>query len=154
MTTPTSRPQLTVANGFSPQCGTMRAAGGYTDLPNPCEDIQGHSLAKRTIYITDAVFSAVRIHGSALLRDAMDLAYLSSQRPADALRMTEQDIIDAHLIITQEKNKQPLRITITGELAKLMDRIRARKATQDRDRCATDQCPRQAPDRTSTSHPL
>mgnify|MGYP000008658490 CR=1 FL=1 len=102
---------------------------GYTDLPNPCEGIQGHSLAKRTVYITDAVFSAVRMHGSAPLRDAMDLAYLTGQRPADTLRMTEQDIIDGHLIITQEKTKQPLRITITGELAKLMDRIRARKAT-------------------------
>ncbi|MGK5017034.1 tyrosine-type recombinase/integrase [Janthinobacterium sp. HLS12-2] len=102
---------------------------GYTDLPNPCEGIQGHSLAKRTVYITDAVFSAVRMYGSAPLRDAMDLAYLTGQRPADALRMTEQDIIDGHLIITQEKTKQPLRITITGELAKLVERIRARKAT-------------------------
>ncbi|MNN55000.1 Phage integrase family protein [compost metagenome] len=69
------------------------------------------------------------MHGSAPLRDAMDLAYLTGQRPADALRMTEQDIIDGHLIITQEKTKQPLRITITGELAKLVERIRARKAT-------------------------
>lgn len=102
---------------------------GYTDLANPCEGIQGHSLPKRTVYITDAVFSAVRTYASAPLRDAMDLAYLTGQRPADALRMSELDIIDGHLIVTQEKTKQPLRITITGELAKLMERIRARKAT-------------------------
>lgn len=102
---------------------------GYTDLPNPCEGIQGHSLAKRTIYITDEVFAAVRKHASAPLLDAMDLAYLTGQRPADALRMTERDIIDGYLIITQQKTKQPLRITITGELANLIERIRARKAT-------------------------
>lgn len=102
---------------------------GYTDLPNPCEGIRGHALAKRTVYITDTVFTAVRSHASAPLRDAMDLAYLTGQRPADALRMTERDIVEGHLIITQEKTKQPLRITITGELAKLMERIRERKAT-------------------------
>ena len=102
---------------------------GYTDQPNPCEGIQGHSLAKRTVYITDEVFAAVRKHASAPLLDAMDLAYLTGQRPADALRMTEHDIVDGYLIITQQKTKQPLRITITGELAKLMERIHTRKAT-------------------------
>ena len=100
---------------------------GYTDLPNPCEGIQGHSLAKRTVYITDEVFAAVRKHASAPLLDAMDLAYLTGQRPADALRMTVRDIVDGYLIVTQQKTKQPLRITIKGELAKLMERIRTRK---------------------------
>ena len=102
---------------------------GYTDLPNPCEGIKGYSLAKRTVYITDAVFAAVYKHASAPLRDAMDLAYLTGQRPADALRMTEHDIIDGHLIVTQEKTKQPLRIVISGELEDLVERIKARKET-------------------------
>jgi integrase len=61
---------------------------GYTDLPNPCEGIKGHSLAKRTVYITDEIFDLV--HKNASL---------------------------------------PLRITITGKLAELIDRIRARKET-------------------------
>jgi integrase len=101
---------------------------GYTDLPNPCEGIQGHSLGKRTVYITDAIFEAVWASASVPLRDAMDLAYLTGQRPADALKMTEHDIIDGHLIVTQEKTKQPLRIKIIGQLATLLDRIEARKA--------------------------
>lgn len=101
---------------------------GYTDLPNPCEGIQGHSLGKRTVYITDAIFEAVWASASVPLRDAMDLAYLTGQRPADALKMTEHDIIDGHLIVTQEKTKQPLRIKLVGELATLLDRIEARKA--------------------------
>lgn len=37
--------------------------------------------------------------------------------------------MDGYLLVTQQKTKPPLRITITGELAKLMARIRARKAT-------------------------
>jgi integrase len=58
----------------------------------------------------------------------MDMAYLTGQRPADALRMTEHDIVEGHLIVTQEKTKQPLRIKIVGELAALIARINSRKA--------------------------
>lgn len=101
---------------------------GYSDLPNPCEGIQGHSLDKRTVYITDAVFKAVWAAGSEPVRDAMDLAYLTGQRPADALKMTEHDILDGHLIVTQDKTKQPLRIKIVGELATLLTRMAVRKA--------------------------
>nr|WP_267876656.1 tyrosine-type recombinase/integrase [Massilia genomosp. 1] len=104
---------------------------GYTDLPNPCEGIKGHSLDKRAVYITDAVYSAVYACASAPLQDAMDLAYLTGQRPADTLRMTSHDIIDGHLSVTQEKTKQPLRIVITGRLAELVKRIEARKATHN-----------------------
>lgn len=101
---------------------------GYTDLPNPCTGIRGHSLPKRTIYVTDQVFALVHAHASAPLRDALDLAYLTGQRPADALGLTEQDIVDGHLIVTQLKTKQPLRIVISGKLAELIERIHARKA--------------------------
>jgi integrase len=121
----------TTANRCKRVFSTMwnKARGwGYTDLPNPCEGIQGYSLQKRTVYIDDTVFKAVWSSASAPLRDAMDLAYLTGQRPADALKMTEHDIIDGHLIVTQEKTKQPLRIQIVGELAALLARIEARKS--------------------------
>jgi integrase len=104
-------------------------AWGYTDAQNPSEGISGFSLPKRTVYISDAVFSAVYAHASAPLRDAMDLAYLTGQRPADALLMTEHDIFEGHLIVTQVKTKQPLRIVISGDLEKLISRIRERKKT-------------------------
>jgi integrase len=121
----------TTANRCKRVFSTMwnKARGwGYTDLPNPCEGIQGYSLKKRTVYIDDVIYKAVWMSSSAPLRDAMDLAYLTGQRPADALKMTEHDIIDGHLIVTQEKTKQPLRIQIIGELAELLTRIRTRKA--------------------------
>jgi integrase len=121
----------TTANRCKRVFSTMwnKARGwGYTDLPNPCEGIKGHTLGKRTVYITDAVFALVHGHASAVLRDAMDLAYLTGQRPADALSMTDHDIIEGHLIVTQEKTKQPLRIQIVGQLAELLARIELRKA--------------------------
>jgi integrase len=100
---------------------------GYTDAQNPCQGIDGFSLPKRTVYISDSVFAAVYAHASAPLRDAMDLAYLTGQRPADALLMTEHDIVEGYLIVTQVKTKQPLRIVVSGKLAQLIERIRERK---------------------------
>lgn len=100
---------------------------GYINEPNPCEGIKGHKLGKREVYVTDEVFKAVWDAGSEALRDALDLAYLTGQRPADALDMTEHDIVDGHLIVTQYKTKQPLRIMLTGELGELVKRIRERK---------------------------
>lgn len=100
---------------------------GYTDLPNPCAGIKGFALDKRTNYITDELFKAVHGCASVALRDAMDLAYLTGQRPADVLRMSEHDILAGHLIITQGKTKQPLRIVVAGELADLLARIKVRK---------------------------
>lgn len=41
--------------------------------------------------------------------------------------MTEHDLLDGHLVITQEKTKQPLRIQIKGKHADLLHRIEARK---------------------------
>jgi integrase len=100
---------------------------GYTNAQNPCEGIAGFSLPKRMVYISDRVFEAVYAHASAPLRDAMDLAYLTGQRPADALLMSEHDIVEGYLIVIQLKTKQPLRIVISGKLAQLIDRIRERK---------------------------
>lgn len=122
----------TTANRCKRLFSTMwnKARGwGYTDLPNPCMGVETHTLKKRTVYITDEVFAAVHTAGTAALRDALDLAYLTGQRPGDALSMTEHDIIDGHLIVTQVKTKQPLRILISGELASLIERIRERKRT-------------------------
>lgn len=101
---------------------------GYTDDASPTEGIEGYSLSKREVYITDDVFNAVLACGSLPLQDAMNLAYLTGQRPADALRMTEDDIADGFLVVEQGKTQKKLRINITGELAALLGRIAVRKA--------------------------
>lgn len=100
---------------------------GWTDLENPCAGITGHSTGSRDVYITDAVYRAVWEAAAQPIRDAMDLAYLTGQRPADVLRMSELDIVDGTLPVRQGKTGARVRIRIEGDLAALIQRIKARK---------------------------
>jgi integrase len=50
------------------------------------------------------------------LKDAMDLAYLTGQRPGDTRSLTDHDIIDGYLVIKQSKTSAALRFIIEGEL--------------------------------------
>ncbi len=100
---------------------------GYTKQPNPCAGIKGFREAGRHEYIEDAQYDVIWNNADACLRDAMDLAYLTGQRPADTLRLSEMDCRDGMLYISQDKTHAKLRIAITGELAALLDRIRSRK---------------------------
>ena len=61
------------------------------------------------------------------LRDAMDLAYLTGQRPSDVIRMDETKIRDGMIEIRQGKTGAALRMEIAGELAAVIERIKARK---------------------------
>lgn len=101
---------------------------GYTDLSNPCAGIKGFKETGRDVYIEDDVFDAVYEEGDQALRDAMDLAYLTGQRVADTRMMDEHAIRDGFLHVKQGKTKVKRRIEIIGDLAELIDRIRARKA--------------------------
>lgn len=102
---------------------------GYTDLPNPCAGIKGHNTPGRKAYIEDDVYQAVYQAAGQPLRDALDLAYLTGQREADLLKMQETDIKKGVLELTQNKTGAKLRMAVTGQLAELIDRIQARKAT-------------------------
>lgn len=100
---------------------------GYTDATNPCQGVKGFTEKGRDAYIEDAVFAAVWQAAAAPLRDALDLAYLTGQREADLLKMSEADIKGELLEVKQGKTGKKLRIAVTGELALLIDRIKARK---------------------------
>lgn len=100
---------------------------GLTNLANPCTGIKGHKEKGRDIYIEDAIFDAVWQAADEPLRDALDLAYLTGQRPADTLAMSMTDIVDGAIAIQQEKTGKKLRIEIKGELETLLARITERK---------------------------
>lgn len=102
---------------------------GITALPNPCRGVKGFTESGRDTYIEDEVLAAVREAGSQPLRDAIDLAYLTGQRPADVLRMSATDIRDGVLHVRQGKTGTVLRMLTTGpdgqanELGQLLQRL-------------------------------
>jgi integrase len=68
----------------------------------------------------------VKAHAHFTVVDAMDLALLTGQRPADVLKIKCTDFRDGALWIVQNKTGARLGIELTGELAALIARIGAR----------------------------
>lgn len=101
---------------------------GITDAPNPCAGVKKNREDGRDVYVEDDMFQSVYAKADQPTRDAMDLIYLSGQRPADVLKFDERDIRDELLNVGQNKTGKKLRIAVTGELAKVIARIRVRKA--------------------------
>lgn len=96
---------------------------GLTDVPNPCHGIKGFTEAARDVYIDDPTFALVHAAADRPTQDAMTLAYLTGQRPADVLRMRISDVRDGVLTVTQGKTGRKLRIAVEGELEVLIKRI-------------------------------
>ncbi|MBK1686530.1 tyrosine-type recombinase/integrase [Rubrivivax gelatinosus] len=99
---------------------------GYTDAPNPCQGVKGFREAGRDRYVTDDEFAAVRAAAHPTLRDAMDLALLTGQRPADVLKLRRDDIRDGALHVEQNKTGVKRAIQIAGELQAVIERITKR----------------------------
>jgi len=99
---------------------------GYTDAPNPCQGVKGFTESGRSRYVTDAEFAAVRAAAHTTVQDAMDIALLTGQRPADVLKMQRADIRDGALFVAQNKTGAKRAIEIEGELAQVIDRIAKR----------------------------
>ncbi|MFM0649392.1 tyrosine-type recombinase/integrase [Paraburkholderia bryophila] len=104
---------------------------GITDAVNPCVGVKRHKEGGRTVYVEDDLFQRVWAVADQPTRDAMDLAYLTGQRPADTLKFAESDIRMGELWVVQGKRGKKLRITVSGELAVVIERIRSRKLACD-----------------------
>ena len=99
---------------------------GYTNMANPSQGVKGFRELARDVYVEDWIYQAVWDAADWPTRDAMDLAYLTGQRPADVLNIKIGDVRDGFLMITQGKTGKKLRIAIEGALATLVERIKAR----------------------------
>ena len=100
---------------------------GYTNNINPCLGVQGFKEQARTIYIEDNIFNAVYEYADQPTKDALDLSYLTAQRPADVIKMYETDIQNGALSVTQNKRAAKINIAVKGMLKDLLDRIAKRK---------------------------
>lgn len=99
---------------------------GYTATQNPCQGVKGFKETGRSRYITDVEFDQVKAQAHFTVVDAMDLALLTGQQPADVLKLKRTDIRDGALWIVQNKTGARLGIEVTGELAAIIARFNER----------------------------
>lgn len=113
----------------------------FTRLPCPAETVERFKeRGRKDVYIEDDILEAVYQAADQALKDTLDLAYLTGQRRADVLAMTEAMIRPAKMRhpdgsisevktipVKQEKTGNKVRMVIDGELATLVDRIIANK---------------------------
>lgn len=99
---------------------------GYSNAANPCAGVRGFKEKGRDVYVTDEAFMAVYAAAHPTLQDAMDIAYLTGQRPADVRKIKRSDIRDGYLHIVQNKTGAHLRIAVEGELRRVIERINGR----------------------------
>ncbi len=88
--------------------------------------MRGFREIGRDTYIDDDTYQAVRAEADSPTRNAMELAYLTGQRPADVLKLTLADIKDDAISFRQNKTSKRLRIVIEGQLALLIEQLKKR----------------------------
>lgn len=86
---------------------------GLTTKENPCQGVRKNKETPRDYYANDVVWDAVYKKAAQELKDAMDLAYLTGQRPADVLVMRKDDAEGGYLGVQQNKTHKKLRIQMT-----------------------------------------
>lgn len=105
---------------------------GYTDAANPVTGVAKNKEKPRDFYVDDEVWAAMYAVAVPELQDALDLAYLTGQRPGDVLRFTIHSLTNDELHVRQGKTGKFLRIRLAKDgarnyLGQVIDRIRARK---------------------------
>lgn len=100
---------------------------GYTMTPNPCQGVKGFKELGRDRYVTDEEFEKVKAVAHYTVADAMDLALLTGQRPADIIKIKRTDLRDGALWVVQNKTGKRIGIEMKGELAKVIEHILSRQ---------------------------
>lgn len=109
----------------------MAREWGFTERENPCAGVRKNKEKVRDYYANDMVWAAVYGEAPQELKDAMDLAYLTGQRPADVIAMKKGDVEGDFLTVQQGKTSKRLRIQmqtdgVKNSLGLLIDNITAR----------------------------
>ena len=97
---------------------------GWTSKENPCRNVKKHSKKRREVYIEDYLYQAVYQAAGQQMRDLMDIAYITGQRPVDIVGIHSSHIHEGILHISQQKTGAKLRFEISGQLKEIIDRIR------------------------------
>jgi len=94
---------------------TIAREWGLTDKANPCFGVRRNKEKPRDYYAGETVWNAVYAEAAQELKDAMDLAYLTGQRPADVLKIAATDLNNGFLLIGQGKTEKRLRLRLEEE---------------------------------------
>ena len=112
---------------------TIAREWGLTDKANPCFGVRRNKERPRDYYAGEIVWNAVYSEAAQELKDAMDLAYLTGQRPADVLKIAATDLNNGFLLIGQGKTEKRLRLRledagIQSGLSTFIDELLERRA--------------------------
>ncbi|WP_447892705.1 tyrosine-type recombinase/integrase [Pseudomonas marginalis] len=112
---------------------TIAREWGLTDKANPCFGVRRNKEKPRDYYAGETVWNAVYAEAVQELKDAMDLAYLTGQRPADVLKVATTDLNSGFLAVTQGKTDKKLRLRLECEgvqsaLSTLLDDLLERRS--------------------------
>lgn len=94
---------------------TFAREWGLTDKANPCFGLRRNKETPRDFYAGEIVWSAVYGQAPQELKDAMDLAYLTGQRPADVLKVATTDLNAGFLMVKQGKTSKKLRLRLEDD---------------------------------------
>lgn len=103
-----------------------------TSLANPCLGVRRHREVGRQVLVDDATYFRVWAAADWDVRDALDLALLTGQRPADVLKMDWSQVHGNELWITAGKTGEKVRIEIAGELWTVLADIAWRRGSTGR----------------------
>jgi len=106
----------------------MAKEWGIFSGENPATGVRKNKDKPQDFYASDEVWGAVYEKACFELRNSMDLAYLSGQRPADVLSFRENDASREHLSVDQGKTGKKLTIRLMygdelNGLGKLVERL-------------------------------
>ena len=112
---------------------TIAREWGLTSNANPCFGVRRNKEKPRDYYAGDLVWNAVYGEAVQELKDAMDLAYLTGQRPADVLKVATTDLNAGFLMVKQGKTEKKLRLRledagVQSALSAFIDDLQDRRA--------------------------
>ncbi|WP_075322568.1 tyrosine-type recombinase/integrase [Acidithiobacillus albertensis] len=92
---------------------------------NPCVGIKRHAESKRRRYLTDTEFQAIYTAASDNLKPIIMVAYLTSQRIGDVLKIKLSDVSAEGIYFEQEKTGSRVLVAMTPDLERAIKAARA-----------------------------
>ena len=122
---PAQRARLTYTHGCIGLLSSAFRLGAEQWLCEPLT-VRRERLTGRDRVLEPGEFRAIRACAVEWLQVAMDIGYLTSQRPSDIRSARWSQVVEEQLLFTQQKTGQRLAVTITSDLRGVLERARQR----------------------------